>query len=69
MVHQTFEGWLQPNDYDSTTIMTRAATSRGELASTHRDVSRVYVPDLPPDFSHRANSPMTIARSADLHMS
>ena len=31
--------------------------------------ARRYVPDLPPVFSHRVRSPMTMERSADLHMS
>ncbi len=46
----------------------RGVSSRG-VSQSSANSDRRYVPDLPPVFSHRTKSPMTMERSADLHMS
>src|SRR5215207_5379966 len=53
--------------YDSTTSRDGEATTVVPCA-TSRGFRR-KVPERPPVFSHRASSPITIDRSADLHMS
>src|SRR5262249_36533548 len=61
--------------YDSTTIVTRLATTVANPQTraftcgsppTARHSGRRYVPERPPVFSQRANSPIVMPRSADL---
>ena len=48
----------------------RAKTdARKAFCARYAFAARRYVPDRPPVFSQRQRSPITMARSADLHMS